>query len=311
MRYFSRAPRIDWMSRRRAMFVISAVLIVGSLAAVLIKGLNFGIDFTGGYLVEVRYPDAVNLSEVRGSLDDSAFAGAQVQYFGTRSDVLIRLAPNGEGAQDNEVRNDLLGVLSQNAPDLEVRSFAFVSSQVGDELAVDGSLAMIVALLLILIYVSFRFEWKFSLGAVLALVHDAVVVIGYFAITGTEFDLTVLAAVLAVIGYSLNDSIVVFDRVRENFIASRTETSAEVINNAVNQTLARTINTGLTTIVVLTALLLLGGETIRGFATALIVGIVAGTYSSVFVASALTLMLGVSREDLLPPEQKGEIDDMP
>ena len=310
MRYFSRVPKIDWMGRTRVMAVISAILIFGSFAAVLARGLNFGIDFTGGYLVEVNYPESVNLEEVRTELNEGGFDDALVQFFGTSQDILIRLAPRGEGAEASTVSDEVLTVLRAGTPEIELRRIEFVGPQVGEDLALDGTLALMFAVIGILIYVSFRFEWKFSLGAVLALLHDAVVVVGYFALFGIEFDLTVLAAILAVIGYSLNDSIVVFDRIRENFLGTRGGTPAQTINLSINQMLARTINTGTTTLVVLFALLFLGGETIAGFATALIVGITVGTYSSIFVASALVMWLGAKREDLMPP-QETEIDEMP
>lgn len=309
MRFLSRAPKIDFMGIRKPMLLLSLVLLVGSIAELGIRGLNFGIDFSGGVLVEVGYPEAVELDAVRASLQQGGFAGATVQYFGTSSDVLIRLAP--DAAESTAKLSDrIFAVLSAETPDLDLRRVEFVGPQVGEELAVDGGLAAIFALILILIYVAFRFEWKFAVGAVAATAHDAVVVLGYFSLLGLEFDLSVLAAILAVIGYSLNDTIVVFDRVRENFLESRKSGPLEIVNAAVNQTLARTLVTGVTTLAVLGALLFFGGEILHGFSVALIAGIIVGTYSSVFVASAVVVALGVSREDLLPPSQE-ELDEMP
>ena len=309
MRFLSRAPKIDFMGIRKPMLLLSLVLLVGSIAELGIRGLNFGIDFSGGVLVEVGYPEAVELDAVRASLQQGGFAGATVQYFGTSSDVLIRLAP--DAAESTAKLSDrIFAVLSAETPDLDLRRVEFVGPQVGEELAVDGGLAAIFALILILIYVAFRFEWKFAVGAVAATAHDAVVVLGYFSLLGLEFDLSVLAAILAVIGYSLNDTIVVFDRVRENFLESRKGGPLEIVNAAVNQTLARTLVTGVTTLAVLGALLFFGGEILHGFSVALIAGIIVGTYSSVFVASAVVVALGVSREDLLPPSQE-ELDEMP
>ena len=309
MRYFSRETHIKFMGVRKPMMIISALLVLGSIALLLTRGLNFGIDFQGGVLVEVGYPDAVVLDEVRSALNNGGFAGASVQFFGTSSDVLIRLAP--EAAQSTaQISDEVVRVLSAEEPGLELRRIEFVGPQVGEELAIDGGLAALFALILILIYVAFRFEWKFSVGAVAATAHDAIIVMGLFSLLGLEFDLSVLAAVLAVIGYSLNDTIVVFDRIRENFLDARKGEPLEIADTAINQTLSRTVVTGVTTLVVLTALFLYGGEILHGFSIALIAGIIVGTYSSVFIASAVVLGLGLTREDMLPPTQE-ELDEMP
>ena len=309
MRIFSRVPSIDFMRTRKPMLALSALLLIVSVVALAQRGMNFGIDFSGGVLVEVGYPQPVVLDELRDTLDNGGFQGATVQYFGTRSDVLIRLAPDDSESSD-ELSDRIFGVLEAQNPDVELRRVEFVGPQVGEELAVDGGLAAMFALILILIYIAFRFEWKFAIGAVAATAHDAVLVLGFFSLLQIEFDLSALAAVLAVIGYSLNDTIVVFDRVRENFLGSRSGGPLEIINGAVNQTLARTVVTGVTTLIVLICLFLYGGEILRGFSDALIVGIIVGTYSSIFVASAVVVQLGLTREDFLPPTQE-ELDEMP
>lgn len=290
---------INFMGQRNIAMVLSLVLIVASFAGLWIKGLNFGIDFTGGTLIELSYPSPVELPELRNNLMESGFGQAIVQHFGSAEDVLIRIAPQ-DGFNSAQLSNQVMDALAEaTEEEITLRRVEFVGPQVGDELTEDGALAVLYALFGVLIYVALRFEWRFSIGSVAALVHDVILTIGVFAWTGMQFDLTVLAAILAVIGYSLNDTIVVFDRVRENFRTMRTGTPVEVTNVAINQMLSRTIMTSATTLVVLLSLFFLGGEIIHGFATALIIGVVVGTYSSTYVASAVALLLGVSKEDLM------------
>jgi len=302
----------DFMGKRKLAMFFSIALIVTSLASLAIRGLVFGIDFTGGTLIEVGYAQDADLEQVRQVLANNAFSEAQVQQFGTPRDVLIRLAPR-EGVKSSELSDKVFGVLSQQAQGkVELRRVEFVGPQVGDELTEDGALAVLVALMAILMYVAVRFEWRFAVGSVIALVHDVTITLGFFSIFQIEFDLTVLAAVLAVIGYSLNDTIVVFDRIRENFRKIRKGDSKEIINTSLNQTLARTIVTSLTTLIVLLALFVMGGEIIHNFSLALILGILVGTYSSIYVASSAVLMLGVSKADLMPVQKEGQqIDDTP
>ena len=292
--------KFNFMGRRKMAYVFSAALIATSIFGLMANGLNLGIDFTGGTLVELGYESDADLDGIRTALGDSEFGDAIVQAFGSVSDVLIRL-PQTEGASDADVSTRVLEIL----PEAEMRRIEFVGPQVGEELTEDGALAMLYALGGILVYVMIRFTWKFAAGAIAALVHDVVVVLGFFALTGLEFDLPVLAAILAVIGYSLNDTIVVFDRIRENFRRMRKNQSEEIINTSLNQTLSRTLITSLTTLLVLLALFFLGGELIHAFATALMVGVVVGTYSSIYVASTTTLTLGVEKADLMPVEKEG------
>ncbi len=290
---------IDFMGQRHIAMVLSAVLIIASFTGLWLKGLNFGIDFTGGTLVELSYPQPVDLPKLRNDLSEAGFGSAIAQHFGSAEDVLIRIAPR-EGFNSAQLSNQVMDTLkAASEEEITLRRVEFVGPQVGDELTEDGALAVLYALFGVLIYVALRFEWRFSVGSVAALIHDVVLTIGVFAWTGMQFDLTVLAAILAVIGYSLNDTIVVFDRVRENFRTMRDGSPVHVTNVAVNQMLARTIMTSVTTLLVLLALFFLGGEVIHGFAAALIVGVVVGTYSSTYVASAVALMLGVSKEDLM------------
>ena len=294
---------IDFMAKRQLAMVLSALLLLASIGSLAVRGLDFGIDFTGGTLVEVGYPESVDLANVRGALQVAGFEGAVVQHFGTSRDVLIRLAPD---AQENTAQlSDRVLEALRDGGDVEMRRVEFVGPQIGQELANDGGLAMLAALFGILIYVYFRFEIRFSFGAVLALVHDVLITLGIFSVLQLEFDLPVLAAVLAVIGYSLNDTIVVYDRIRENFRKMRKGTTAEVINRSVTQTLSRTLVTSLTTLLVLTSLFVFGGEIIHGFAQALIIGVLVGTYSSIYVASTLALVLGISKADLMPVEKEG------
>ena len=312
MQIFKQETTINFMGKRKLAVIISLLLMAVSLTSIVTRGLNFGVDFTGGTLVEIGYQTAVDPSEVRTVLQQAGFDDASVQSFGTARDVLIRLAPRGD-LSSAEISSNVLDALYKAYPDqVEMRRIEFVGPQVGEELTEDGGLAMLYALIGILIYVSLRFEKRFSVGAVMALVHDVIITIGFFALFQIEFDLSVLAAILAVIGYSLNDTIVVFDRIRENFRRMRKADTEGVMNAAINQMLSRTMITSLTTLLVLFALFIFGGEIIHGFATALIIGIFVGTYSSIYVASASVLLLGVSKADLMPVEKEGAaLDDRP
>lgn len=313
MRLIKDKTNIDFLglTRRRIALSISALAIVVSLASLATRGLDFGIDFTGGVLLEVAYPDTANVDDIRNNLTDAGFSDAQVMRFGSDTDVLVRLPPQLENEAD-EIRVRLQTTLESSGDTVDLRRVEFVSPQVGEELTEQGGLAMIMALLMIFGYVMFRFQWKFSAGAVAALVHDVIVTLGFFSVFGLPFDLTVVAAVLAVIGYSLNDTVVAFDRIRENFFKLRGISAEESMNISINEMLARTLITGVTTLIVLVALLLLGGESIGPFSIALIVGIVVGTYSSIYTASATALLLGVNAQDLLEPVKDPDlIDDLP
>ncbi len=308
-----KALDINFLGARRITYTISAVLIIVSIAAIGVRGLNFGIDFTGGIVLEVGYPEAAPLEDIRGMLSTEGYEGAIVQSFGTPRDVLVRLPPQPEGIEDADVRDRVLDLLRADVPDVDLRRVEFVGPQVGSELAEQGALAMLFATLMILAYVAFRFQWKFSLGAVAALVHDVVITVGIFALLQLPFDLAVLAAMLAVLGYSLNDTIVIFDRIRENFLRIRRERPERIMNISVNQTLARTLVTGVTTLLVLCALLFIGGDALYGFSLALIIGVIVGTYSSIYVASAAVLALNVSSVDLMPPQKDEDeaVRDLP
>ena len=298
----------DFMGKRKLALILSLVLIAIAIAAIAMRGLNLGIDFTGGTLVEVGYTESVELESVRQALSAGGYGDAIVQHFGTSKDVLIRLPVADNDDDKAQLSNNVLDSLAATgAP--EMRRVEFVGPQVGDELRDKGGLAMLYALIGILIYVALRFEWRFSLGSVAALIHDVILVVGFFAITQIEFDLTVLAALLAVIGYSLNDTIVVFDRIRENFRRLRKATSEGVINTSINQTLSRTLMTSITTLLVLIALFVFGGEVIHSFSIALIVGVIVGTYSSIYVASSALIALDVSKEDLMQAEVENPNED--
>ncbi len=313
MRLIKEQTNINFLgaSRRRVALIVSVLLVVASLVSLSVRGLNFGIDFTGGILLEIGYPEAADLEKIRGDLESAGFEDAQVLLFGEATDVLVRLPPQEEGDQQ-AVRRELQATLERGSAGVELRRVETVSPQVGDELAEQGGLAMIIALLMIFGYVMFRFQWKFAMGAVAALAHDVIITVGFFSLFYLPFDLTVVAAVLAVIGYSLNDTVVAFDRIRENFFKLRGVEADESMNTSINQMLARTLITGLTTLFVLFALLILGGESIAPFSIALIVGIIIGTYSSIYTASATALLLDVNAEDLTDPIKDPElIDDLP
>ena len=299
------------MEKRKIAALFSSVLIITAIASLFTQGLNLGIDFTGGTLVEVGFSEAVELDKVRSSLAGSEFSEATVQYFGSSKDILIRVAPK-EGKNSATISTELMTLLSDIGSQAELRRQEFVGPQVGEELTEDGGLAMLAALAMIMMYVAVRFQMRFSVGAIAALAHDVIITIGFFSLTQLNFDLTVLAAILAVIGYSLNDTIVVYDRIRENFRRMRKETPLEVLNISLNQTLSRTMITSLTTLLVLTALFFVGGEIIHSFSAALLVGVVIGTYSSIYIASPVILALGVSKQDLMPVEKEGaDLPDRP
>jgi len=305
MQLIHKTTNIDFIGKRMLALLFSLTLIIASIASIATRGLNLGIDFTGGTLIEVAYQQSIEPSDVRNVLTEAGYADVLVQHFGTSRDVLIRLAPH-ETLSSAEVSTQVLNVLQRAYPDqVDLRRVEFVGPQIGDELTEDGGLAMLYALIGILIYVALRFEKRFAVGAVIALIHDVIITIGFFSIAQAAFDLSVLAAILAVIGYSLNDTIVVFDRIRENFRKMRKGTSVEIMNVSINQTLSRTLITGVTTLLVLIALFIFGGEIIHGFAMALIVGIVIGTYSSIYVASTAVLALGVSKADLMLAKKEG------
>ena len=310
MQFIKDQLKIDFIGKRKIAWVISAILIVVSLVSLVTRGLNLGIDFTGGTLVEVGYESSVELAPIRTALEDAQFEDAIVQHFGTAKDVLIRL-PVSDRKDSAELSNIVLQALEPTGDPL-MRRVEFVGPQVGEELRDDGGLAVLYALVGILIYVALRFEYRFALGSVAALIHDVVLTVGFFSVTQAPFDLTVLAAVLAVIGYSLNDTIVVFDRIRENFRRMRKSSAMDVINGSVNQTLARTLMTSITTLLVLLALFFVGGEVIHSFALALIVGVIVGTYSSIYIASAMLVLLKVSSADLMQEEKENpELDQQP
>ncbi|MBD8514333.1 protein translocase subunit SecF [Photobacterium sp. WH77] len=305
---------IDFMRWSKLAFVLSAVMIIASISIVVTKGMNWGLDFTGGTLIEVGFEQPADLGQIRDSLEASGFGDAIVQNFGTARDVMVRLQPR-EGVAGETLGNQILDALREGThQSVEMRRIEFVGPNVGDELAEAGGLAILVSLICILLYVSMRFEWRLAAGAVLSLTHDVIITIGIFSLLQIEVDLTIVAALLTVVGYSLNDTIVVFDRIRENFRKMRKGGPAEVMNNSVTQTLSRTLITSGTTLFVVIALFMKGGTMIHGFATALLIGITVGTYSSIYVASALALKLGITREHLMPPkvEKEGEeFDAMP
>ena len=302
------ATNFNFMRLRHAASILSIILIVISIGSIAVRGLNLGLDFTGGTLLEVQYETPESIERISTALENAGYRDVTVQHFGAETDVLVRMS---EAFRDN-LGAEVLNVLQAQSADnkLTLMRSEFVGAQVGEELRDQGGLALLLALFVVMIYVAARFQFKFSVGAVVALFHDVIIIIGLFSLFQWEFDLTVMAALLAVIGYSLNDTIVVADHIRENFRMLRRGDSEEVINYSINQTLGRTIMTSLTTALVLFALMIVGGDLIHNFAVALMIGVVVGTYSSVFVASSLLLMMKISREDLMPPEVE-EVDDRP
>ena len=305
MKFLNRKTNIDFMSRRNVALAFSAVLIVISILALSTRGLNFGLDFTGGTLIEVGYPSAPDTNQVRENLTVAGFDSI-VQTFGAATDIVVRIPPSEIEESSAELSTRVLAALSQGVEgEIEMRRVEFVGPQVGDELAEQGILAVIYAMVGVFLYVMFRFQWRFSVGAVAALFHDITISMGVISLVQIEFDLTVVAAILAVVGYSLNDTIVLFDRIRENFPRYRKRQPIEVVNTSINETLSRTLMTSTTTLLVLAALFYFGGEIIHGFAFTLIVGVLVGTYSSIYVASSALLLLKVSKYDLMEVEKEG------
>ena len=306
MQFFKQETRFDFMGGRRIAMAFSITMILISIGALVTRGLNFGLDFTGGTLIEVGYEQPVELPPIREALEKAGFKDAVVQHFGTARDVLVRIAPQ-EGRNANTLGDAVLKTLNQvSDTPVKMRRQEFVGPQIGDELRDDGGLAMIIALGFIMIYVMARFEYRFALGSIVALLHDVIITLGCFALFQWDFDLTVLAAVLAVIGYSLNDTIVVFDRIRENFRKLRKSTPIEVINRSLNQTLSRTLMTSVTTLLVVAAMFAFGGELIHSFSLALMIGVFVGTYSSIYVASTMALALKITSASLAPVKKEGE-----
>ena len=299
------------MSKRKIALATSLLLIILSIASLTSKGLNLGIDFTGGYLIEVGYPHDADIESIRNALANNNFRDAQVQNFGTSKDVLIRIAPSSD-INKASISDTILNTLKQNSEQtIEMRRVEFVGPQVGAELRDQGGMAMLVALFFILVYVSLRFQFKSAVGAILALIHDVIITVGIFSFLQLDFDLSVLAAILAIIGYSLNDTVVVLDRIRETFRNVRKTNPGEIINLSINQTLSRTLMTSFTTLIVLFALFFIGGEVIHGFATALIIGVVIGTYSSVYVASSTLMAMNITKQDFLVQAKEEVVDDLP
>ena len=311
MELFKKTTNIDFLGQRKFVMPLTLLFVAVSFFSLATKGLEFGIDFTGGVTLELHFPASADLDQVRGALERGGFHAAQVQTLGSTSDLLVRLPPPAEGVDGTRYFDQVMAALKAATPDVVLKHREFVGPQVGADLANQGTLAAIFALVGIGIYLWARFEAKFALGAQIATVHNVVFTVGWFSIFGLEFDLTVLAAVLAVIGYSVNDTVVVFDRIRENFRTMRKGTPEEVMNRAINETMSRTVMTGSTVIAVLLALFFFGGPVIHNFSIALIVGVVVGTYSSVYIASATALMLGASRDTLMPPKRDEELDALP
>jgi len=307
----SNKAMINFMGKRKIAMVFSLLLIIVSIGSLVTKGLNLGIDFTGGYLIEAGYQEDVNLDKVRASLAEAGFHDVQVQNFGTSKDIIVRIAPRADINKATIGDNVLEVLLKTSDQQVTMRRVEFVGPQVGDELRDDGGIALLVALGGILIYISMRFQLKSAVGAILALVHDVIITVGAFSLLQLEFDLTVLASILAVIGYSLNDTVVVLDRIRETFRSVRKTSAEDILNMSINQTLSRTLVTSLTTLLVLFALFYFGGEIIHGFATALIIGVVIGTYSSIYIASSTLMLMNIRKQDFLVVAKEEIVDDAP
>ncbi|MFW5426384.1 MAG: protein translocase subunit SecF [Methylophagaceae bacterium] len=301
MQLLKEQTNFDFMGKRKIAAIFSAILILISLSSLVMNGLNFGIDFTGGTMIEIGYQEEADLNKIKATMEQGGYNDAVVQTFGSIHDVLIRL-PIVEGKDMAALSNEVVATLqAEHSTKIDVRRAEFVGPQVGEELTEQGGLAMLYALIGILVYVSLRFEYRFAIGSVVALVHDVLLTLGIFSVFQLEFDLTVLAAILAIIGYSLNDTIVVFDRIRETFLRQRKGSPTEIVNRALNDTLSRTLMTSATTLLVVLSLFIFGGEVIHAFSIALLLGIVIGTYSSIYIASNTVLAMGVSKADLLPP----------
>jgi preprotein translocase subunit SecF len=312
MEFFHKVTRFPFMHTRKVWYGLSAILIIASLGLVLIRGLNLGVDFTGGVVVETNFPQAPNIDVLRTALASAGVAGAQVQAFGSSRDILVRLPPD-PNARGEQIGAHILEIFSKIDSGVKLQRTEVVGPQVGQELFVKGGWALFATLVLILIYVLFRFTPKLALGAIFAVLHDPICVVGFFALTQMTFDLTAISAVLAVIGYSLNDTVIVFDRIRERARTARKLSISQVIDESINQTLSRTLITKLVTLLVVVALLIFGGETLRGFSAALVIGILAGTYSSIYISAALSLDLGLRTDDLLERKvtKPEEIDGLP
>jgi preprotein translocase subunit SecF len=311
MEFFKKKTSFRFMGQRRRWYTISAVMILASIALLAIRGLNLGIDFTGGVVLELSFPKSADLDQVRGALEGAGYGEAVVQSFGTSRDVLVRLLPE-EGKDVNAVSQDVLRALQGYDPAAELRRTEVVGAQVGAELAEQGALAALFAFLGIMIYVGLRFQWKLGVGSIVAALHDPLIILGIFAATQMTFDLPALAAILAVVGYSLNDTVVVFDRIRERFVLTRKGTPEEIIDLAINETLSRTLMTSITTLIAVFSLLLIAGDVLRAFSAALAIGVFIGTYSSIYIASSVALDLKLTARDLLPVhKEKDALDDMP
>jgi preprotein translocase subunit SecF len=311
MEFFHKKTSYPFMGTRKRWYLASGLLILLSVGSLAVRGLNFGIDFTGGVVLELGFPQTADLEKVRGALETKGFGGAAVQSFGTTKDVMVRLLPE-KGADTNRLAQNVLGAIQAYEPNVELRRTEVVGPQVGAELANKGAMAVLFTFVLIMFYVWARFQWKLGIGAIVAALHDPIIILGFFSVTRMTFDLPALSAILAVIGYSLNDTVVVFDRIRERFLSMRKATAEQVMDAAINETLSRTIMTSFTTMITVLALLFFGGEILRGFSTALTIGIVVGTYSSIYIASATALDLKLSVRDLLPVQKEQDaIDDMP
>ena len=301
---------INFLSVRRITTTISIALMIVSLVSIITKGLNPGIDFTGGFQIEISYQQPPEIENIRNNLSSAGFNDAIVQNSGSATDIMIRIAPR-EGLDNRSVGKLIIENLGQSSNSAELMSSEYVSAQVGEELTEQGGLAMIFALIMIMIYIVFRFQWKFSIGAVMALIHDVLITVGVFSLFQITFDLAVLAAILAVVGYSLNDTIVIFDRIRENFRSMRRAETLDILNSSITQTISRTMITSSTTLMVLLALYIMGGQSLQGFSLALIIGVLIGTYSSIFIASISIFYLDISTSDLLPNKREEVDDGMP
>ncbi len=311
MEFFSHQTSYPFMATRKVWYTLSAVLMVVSLASFFTRGLNLGIDFTGGVSAEVSFPRAVNADDVRTKLPASGFADPQVQTFGSARDISIRLPPDAKQTA-TEIRARVETAVKGVDPGATVAQLAVVGPQVGNELKVSAAWALFFTLLLIFGYIAFRFHtWRLSAGAIFAVLHDPILVLGFFSLTQMSFDLAVVAAILAVIGYSLNDTVVVFDRIRERFESNRRSPSDVILDQSINQTLSRTIMTKVVTSLVVVALLLLGGAVLKGFSAALLIGIIAGTYSSIYISSAIALDFGLTAEHVFPSVKKAALDHLP